>query len=87
MADLREIGTFTLEKWGIQQAEMYLDEIDDTCVFIAKNLRVGRVYDPSHPTWRRFEHKSHVILYSQNRSGVTIQLILHKSRLLPSTPR
>ncbi len=87
LADLREIGTFTLQKWGIQQAEIYLNEIDDSCLLIADHLRIGRVYDSARPTWRRFEQKSHVILYSPRRSGITIQRILHKSRLLPSNPR
>lgn len=83
LADLREIGAFTLETWGLAQADSYLLTLFKTCELLAKFPRLGRRYGPSHESRRRFEIESHVILYSLHSSGVTVQRILHKRELLP----
>ena len=85
--DLEEIAAFTLEKWGEEQAHRYVGGLRRVCRLIAERSMLGRPAVASRPAWRRIEHENHIILYSPNRSGITIQRIFHKSRLLPSVIR
>ena len=79
---LDEIASFTIENWGVDQAENYVDDLYEICRLIAQHPLIGRPYGSIHPTWRRLEHTSHVVLYSRTRSGITVQRIMHKTRLL-----
>jgi len=80
--DLEEIADFTYEKWGNDQARIYVGGLYRVCRLLAEQPMLGRLAVPDHPKWRRMEHESHVILYSQTRSGITVQRIVHKSRII-----
>jgi toxin ParE1/3/4 len=85
--DLEEIAAFTFEKWGDEQARRYVGGLYRICRLIAEKPLLGRLTVANRPTWRRLEHESHVILYSVTRSGITVQRIIHKDRLLASVVR
>lgn len=83
LADVDEIAAFTIERWGRAQAETYLDELDATCLALAERPAMGRLLrSAKHSTWRRYEFRSHVIVYAPHRAGIKIQRIVHKARLL-----
>ncbi len=81
--DLRKIGNFTLDRWGLVQAEKYVNALREGCILIAELPHVGRHYNPSNPSRYRFELHSHVVLYSIREGGITVQRFLQKNRLLP----
>jgi toxin ParE1/3/4 len=81
-ADLDDITAFSLEKFGIEQTENYLDDLHEQCLLLAEYPRMGKLADSPRTKWRRFEHQSHIILYSINRAGISVQRIIHRDRLL-----
>lgn len=81
-ADLDEIASFTYQTWGEAQITKYLNALENFCALLARNPKIGRSYSNAHPTWRRMEHTSHVVLYRQISGGIFVQRVLHK-RMLP----
>jgi toxin ParE1/3/4 len=80
--DLIEIGDYTLDQWGIEQALRYLNSLEECFERIAANPGIGRRCDRIREGYRRFEHQKHVIFYRSDPEGVLIVRILHE-RMLP----
>lgn len=75
--DLLQIGRYTESRWGRDQRNYYLKQLDEAFKVIAGNPGIGR--DRSHVLagYRSFQQSSHVIYYKE---AVPIQIIrvLHK---------
>jgi len=80
--DLDEIADFTKRNWNELQVNKYLDGLEDLCVLLTKNPKLGRPYSEAHPTWRRMEHGSQVVFYREIKTGILVQRIMHK-RMMP----
>lgn len=80
--DLIEVGDYTLDQWGIDQANRYLDSLEKCFDLIAANPEIGRKCDKLRKGYRRIEHERHVIFYRGDKEGVLIVRILHL-RVLP----
>lgn len=80
--DLVEIGEYTLDRWGIEQAIRYLDSLEKCFERVAANPEIGRKCDRLRKGYRRMEHEKHVVFYRRDDSGVLIVRILHR-RMLP----
>jgi toxin ParE1/3/4 len=80
--DLTEIGDYTLDNWGVEQALRYLDSLERCFELIAANALIGRKCDRLRRGYRRIEHERHVIFYRSDKAGVLITRILHQ-RILP----
>ena len=78
--DLYEISLFTIKQWSVQQADIYLAELEEFCELISNFPGIGRECDVISPGLRRMEHKSHVVFFVPVMDGITISRILHKSR-------
>jgi len=85
----RELSSILAYKkhWGEAQAQRYLARIAGTLTLLAEHKQMGRTYSKAHPTWRRFEHDSHIIVYSPTAEGIRIQRIVHKNQLLEHAVR
>ena len=82
-ADLLEIGSYTLQTWGVDQAILYIDQLEACCQRLANNPASGRSCDDVRRGLRRMEPSKHVIFYRQQEGGeVLISRILHQ-RMLP----
>jgi toxin ParE1/3/4 len=82
-ADLLEIGSYTLQTWGVDQVIRYLDQLEACCQRLANIPASGRSCADVRPGLRRMEHGKHVIFYrQQQRGGIVISRILHQ-RMLP----
>jgi toxin ParE1/3/4 len=82
-ADLLEIGSYTLQTWGIDQTIRYMDQLEACCERLANNPESGRSWDAVRRGLRRMEQGKHVIFYRQQQGGeVLISRILHQ-RMLP----
>lgn len=84
-SDLAEIFDYTVDIWGEQQAENYVDELARCFQMLADSPGLGRPCDLIFPGIRRFEQGKHVIFYKRDRNGIIISRILHQ-RSLPSRP-
>lgn len=84
-SDLAEIFDRTVDTWGEQQAEDYVDELARCFQLLADSPGLGRACDLIAPGIRRFEVGKHVIFYKPDRNGIIVSRILHQ-RMLPSQP-
>jgi toxin ParE1/3/4 len=62
-ADLTDIGAYTLQTWGADQALRYIDGLETCCRQLADNPQSGRPCDHIRPGLRRMEHARHVVFY------------------------
>ena len=75
--DLLKIGQYTELKWGKNQRNHYLKQLDEAFKLIAVNPRIGK--DRSHVLtgYRSFQQGSHVIYYKKS-NVIEIIRVLHK---------
>ncbi len=78
--DLKDIGRYTQNKWGIAQRNKYLKQIHDCLSQLAKNPTIGVNCDYIVDGYRKFPQGSHIIFYKLIPDNfVKIIRILHKS--------
>lgn len=81
--DLDEIGLYTLEEWGLEQALQYVDGLERACALLAENPNLGPLADQIEPGLRCHVHGSHVIFYEPSDPGILVLRILHASMDAP----
>jgi len=74
IADLKDIGRYTLERWGREQRNLYLGMLDATFQQLASNPLTGKDCKDIRNGYRKFNAGSHVIFYRQ-QSGDTIEIV------------
>jgi toxin ParE1/3/4 len=84
-SDLEELFDYTVDTWGEQQAEDYVEELARCFQMLADSPGLGRPCDLISPSIRRFEQGKHVIFYKPDKNGILISRNLHQSRL-PTRP-
>ena len=77
--DLNEIADFTLETWGSEQEDIYLELLEKAFFAISKNPTLGRFYDEVYPGSRRHLAGRHIIPYQVSDNVVEIVRVLHHS--------
>jgi len=80
-ADLLSIGAYTLQTWGVAQAERYIAGLERCAKLLAGNHLLGRPCDRVRPGLYRFEKERHVLFYRRQDDGILISRILHQSML------
>ena len=75
------IAVYTLRTWGETQTTRYIDDVEKCCQMLAVKPKLGRAFDNVHPGLRRMECGQHVVFYREDRDGILISRILHKSML------
>jgi toxin ParE1/3/4 len=81
-ADLMDIGTYSLDKWGEDQTTRYIDALEACCQQLGDNPELGRACDQIRSGLRRMEHGRHVVFYRIEGRGILVSRILHQ-RMLP----
>ena len=66
--DLADIADYTIDVWGAQQAEVYLNSLTECFLRIAKMPGLGRTSDSVHSGLCRIEEGKHVIFYTADRA-------------------
>ena len=79
--DLIDIADYTMDMWGVNQAERYLDGLDDCFKRLVKIPGMGRPCDQIRDGYRRIEQGKHVVIYRADSDGVFICRILHQRML------
>jgi toxin ParE1/3/4 len=85
-ADLLSIGAYTLQTWGIAQAERYIAGLEHCANLLAGNPLLGRPCEWIRPGLYRFEKGRHVFFYRREAGGILISRILHQSMLPEHQP-
>ena len=77
--DLRAIALFTQDRWGVEQRNLYIKQLDETFHSLGNLPALGNCCDEIMPGYRKFPLGSHVIYYKSGVSSVIeIIRILHK---------
>ena len=82
-SDLDAIADYTIERFGINQARQYRDELEACFQKLVENPKIGRRAEQLSPGLRRFEHQSHVIFYTRTKSQLLIVRVLHSRMDVP----
>ncbi|PKN11876.1 MAG: plasmid stabilization protein ParE [Deltaproteobacteria bacterium HGW-Deltaproteobacteria-4] len=78
IADLMDIGRYTLSHWGREQRNLYLEMLDMSFQQLAANPRTGKDCSDIRSGYRKFSAGSHVIFYRQtSKDSIEIVRILH----------
>lgn len=79
-SDLKEIALFTSHRWGREQRNVYLKQLDETFSLLAENPDIGKDCSDIRNGYRKFPHGSHIIFYIQaSNQKIRIIRILHKN--------
>ncbi|WP_405234500.1 type II toxin-antitoxin system RelE/ParE family toxin [Lentisalinibacter salinarum] len=75
--DLEAIAEYTIERFGIEQARRYRDDLGTCFEQLAANARLGRRAEQLGPALRRYEHRSHIVFYQTTDTAILIVRVLH----------
>lgn len=77
--DMETIWSYTADRWGANQADHYIDGLDETFELLARQPGLGRQDNCLGPTIRLHRHARHVIVYRQAEEGILVIRVLHDS--------
>lgn len=78
-SDLKSIGRYTQEKWGIEQRNRYLTLLDRSFHDLAVNPLMGRDCGDIRPGYRKLPIGKHLVFYRQKESElIEIVRVLHE---------
>ncbi len=75
--DVEAIAAFTIQRFGIERARRYRDELKACLAELAENPRLGRRAEQLAKGLRRFEHQSHIVFYKREEEAILIVRVLH----------
>ncbi len=78
-ADLREIWRWSYEQFGENQADRYLDQLDDGLQNCGSEPEGGRQRDAIRPGYWSQLVRKHAVFYTFTDDEVRIQRVLHGS--------
>ena len=77
IADLQSIRSYTLQVWGAEQEQVYLDSVWKKFGDLLANPERWRKRDDLFPGCQIAAHAQHVILFRINGSDLQVVRILH----------
>jgi toxin ParE1/3/4 len=79
--ELKEIGRYTLKKWGKKQRDKYLIDLDQRFKLLAQNPHFGKYLPDIEEGYYCYLQGSHVIFYFYfiRESGIDIIGLPHKA--------
>lgn len=78
-ADLEQIWDYTYARWGLDQAEEYVRELQRAIERAAANPQIGRACDEIRPGYRKLAAGSHTLFYRLSADGIVdVVRVLHQ---------
>ena len=77
--DVEEILDYNARTWGVDQAEIYIRQIQQTLDLLANDPQLGRACDEIRAGYRKFPAGGHIVFYRAIADGVEVVRILHAS--------
>ncbi|MEO8838315.1 MAG: type II toxin-antitoxin system RelE/ParE family toxin [Herbaspirillum sp.] len=75
--DLAEIWTYTILKWGVEQADRYIDIMTTAFAELAQSPKTAPACEHIRPGYRRRRVERHMIYFQITAYGIAIIRILH----------
>lgn len=79
LADLADIWAFIADD-GEQQADLFLDLLEDKLALLATQPEMGRARPELAPGLRSFPVKRYVVFYRPLHDGIEVLRVLHSAR-------
>jgi len=76
--DIDRIWDHTAVIWGVDQAELYIRQIEAAIRLIAGNPQLGKACDDIRRSYRKYPAGSHLLFYRLVSTHVEIIRILHQ---------
>lgn len=83
-ADLRSILEYTLDRWGAEQAEKYVSQIEQCLLDLVAGRREGKSFSHALPEVSVFHCEHHYIFYLGSEYPLAVVAILHDAMDLVS---
>lgn len=71
------MALYTVDKWGVTQAEKYLEELEQSFRLLAENPDLCRERDEFTPTVRIYHSGRHLIVYLEKEDHILIVRVLY----------
>ncbi len=81
--DLEDIFDYTTTEFGLEQAEKYLNEIEDVFQNLLLNPELGKTRNEIKEGLYSFPKDNHIIFYRILENNIRIVRVLHGSRDIP----
>ncbi|MEX0731090.1 MAG: type II toxin-antitoxin system RelE/ParE family toxin [Aquisalimonadaceae bacterium] len=82
-SDLIGIWVYTCEKWGVDQADKYLDQLEAGMKQLINHPPLGANYAHVLPGYRRLQVEHHAVFYQLLDSEVLVVRVLHEDMDAP----
>ena len=76
--DLIGIWNYTFKQWGAEQADTYLDQLNESIAILAENPRLGINCDSIRQGYRQLHIKHHLVYYRITRTRIEIIRVLYE---------
>jgi len=76
--DLEGIIDYTVQEWGVSQANTYLDGLESRAQLLAENPDLGMARETLFAGLLSFPYESHILYYVKHTRGIVIVRILHQ---------
>ena len=82
-SDLTGIWLYTCEEWGVDQADVYLDQLEAGMNQLINHPSLGADYAHVLPGYRRLQVEHHAVFYQAHEPEVLIVRVLHEDMDAP----
>ena len=77
--DLEAIWIFTVQKWGLEQANRYIDLLTSAFDELSQSPKTAPACDHIRPGYRRRSVERHLIYFQITNYGIAVIRVLHES--------
>lgn len=82
-SDLTGIWLYACEEWGMNQADKYLDQLEEGIKQLLGHPLLGADYSHVFPGYRRLQVEHHALCCQVLESGVLVVRVLHEDMDAP----
>lgn len=83
-ADMIGVWVYTCEEWGVDQADKYLDQLEEGMKQLINHPSLGADYAHVLPGYRRLQVEHHAVFYKAVEPEVLVVRVLHDSMDAPA---
>ena len=76
--DLEGIIDYTVQEWGVSQANTYLDGLESRAQLLAENPDLGTARETLSEGLLSFPYESHILYYKKHARDIVIIRVLHQ---------
>ncbi len=77
--DIKDIWAYSLNTWGINQAEHYIEKLYTFVTMLTDAHQIGRTYTEINPDCKGLLCQQHIIFYKVIDDRIIILRVLHKA--------